>query len=293
MIKALTAEAEVGKIYTGTVRKIVEFGAFVEIFPGTDGLVHISELSDKRVKAVSDVLSEGDEVMVKVISVDRAGKIRLSRKEALAEVWPGRLRRPRPLRSARPPRSSGLGGRRAPPVGAATGRSNLTGRPPSRARRPAPCQGRSAMAGTLLLKVTRVGDRGPALLLPRYETEGSAGLDLRADEPVALAPGERALVPTGLSLEIPPGHEGQVRPRSGLAARHGVTLLNTPGTVDSDYRGEVKVILVNLGQAPVRFERGERIAQLVIAPVTRVTLQVAEALGETGRGAGGFGSTGR
>ena len=145
----------------------------------------------------------------------------------------------------------------------------------------------------LLLKVTRVGDRGPALLLPRYETEGSAGLDLRADEAVALAPGGRALVPTGLSLEIPAGHEGQVRPRSGLAARHGVTLLNTPGTIDSDYRGEVKVILVNLGPEPVQFERGERIAQLVIAPVTRVILQVAEALGETGRGAGGFGSTGQ
>jgi dUTP pyrophosphatase len=149
------------------------------------------------------------------------------------------------------------------------------------------------MAGTLLLKVTRVGERGPALLLPRYETEGSAGLDLRADEAVALAPGERVLVPTGLSLEIPAGHEGQVRPRSGLAARHGVTLLNTPGTIDSDYRGEVKVILVNLGAEAVRFERGERIAQLVVAPVTRVTLQVAEALGETGRGAGGFGSTGQ
>jgi dUTP pyrophosphatase len=149
------------------------------------------------------------------------------------------------------------------------------------------------MAGTLVLKVTRVGDRGPALELPRYESAAAAGLDLRADEPVALAPGERALVGTGLSLEIPPGHEGQVRPRSGLAVRHGVTLLNTPGTIDSDYRGEVKVILVNLGQAPVRFERGERIAQLVIAPVSRVTLEAAGALGETGRGAGGFGSTGR
>ncbi len=149
------------------------------------------------------------------------------------------------------------------------------------------------MAGTLLLKVTRVGGRGPALLLPRYESAHAAGLDLRADEPVALAPGERALVPTGLSLEIPTGHEGQVRPRSGLAARHGVTILNAPGTIDSDYRGEVKVILVNLGQEPVRFERGERIAQLVVAPVIRVELQVAEALGETGRGAGGFGSTGQ
>ena len=142
------------------------------------------------------------------------------------------------------------------------------------------------------LRVLRVGGRGPPLDLPRYETEGSAGLDLRADEPVALAPGERALVPTGLALEIPPGFEGQVRPRSGLAARHGVGLLNAPGTIDSDYRGEVKVVLVNHGQQPVRFERGERIAQLVVAPVARAVLEVVEALGDTGRGAGGFGSTG-
>ena len=150
------------------------------------------------------------------------------------------------------------------------------------------------MAGTALtVKVTRVGGRGEPLPLPRYETEHAAGLDLKADEPVALAPGARALVPTGLALEIPPGFEGQVRPRSGLAARHGVTLLNAPGTVDADYRGEVKVVLVNHGQAAVRFERGERIAQLVVAPVTRVALEEAGALGETGRGAGGFGSTGR
>jgi dUTP pyrophosphatase len=150
------------------------------------------------------------------------------------------------------------------------------------------------MAGTpVTMKVTRVGGRGAPLELPRYETEHAAGLDLRADEAVALAPGERALVPTGLSLEIPPGFEGQVRPRSGLAARHGVGLLNAPGTIDADYRGEVKVILVNLGQAAVRFERGERIAQLVVAPVAHATVEVVEALGETRRGEGGFGSTGR
>ena len=149
------------------------------------------------------------------------------------------------------------------------------------------------MAGAVTIKVTRVGQRGPPLELPRYETEGSAGLDLRADEPVSLAPGERALVATGLALELPPGFEGQVRPRSGLAVRHGVGMVNAPGTIDSDYRGEVKVILVNHGQAAVRFERGERIAQLVVAAVVRATLVVAEALGETGRGAGGFGSTGR
>ncbi len=145
----------------------------------------------------------------------------------------------------------------------------------------------------LVLRLRRVGERGSALDLPRYETLGAAGMDLRADEPFTLAPGERRLVPTGLALEIPPGHEGQVRARSGLAARHGVALVNAPGTVDSDYRGEVKVILVNLGQAPVSFARGDRIAQLVIAPVTRVGIELAEELNDTGRGSGGFGSTGQ
>jgi dUTP pyrophosphatase len=145
----------------------------------------------------------------------------------------------------------------------------------------------------ILIKVARVGSRGPPLDLPRYETAGSAGLDLRADEAFSLAPGERRLVPTGLALEIPLGHEGQVRPRSGLAARHGVGMVNAPGTIDADYRGEVMVILVNHGQAPVAFARGDRIAQLVIAPVVRAELEVAETLGATGRGNGGFGSTGQ
>jgi dUTP pyrophosphatase len=143
------------------------------------------------------------------------------------------------------------------------------------------------------VKVTRVGRRGPTLELPRYETAGSAGMDLRADEPFALAPGERRLVPTGLAFEIPPGHEGQVRPRSGLAVRHGVGLVNAPGTVDSDYRGEVMVVLVNLGTEPVSFARGDRIAQLVVAPVVRADVQLVEELTGTGRGGGGFGSTGQ
>jgi dUTP pyrophosphatase len=142
------------------------------------------------------------------------------------------------------------------------------------------------------VKVARVGGRGPPLELPRYETAGSAGLDLRADEPFSLAPGERRLVPTGLALEIPAGHEGQVRARSGLAARNGVALVNAPGTIDSDYRGEVKVILVNLGQEPVSFARGDRIAQLVIAPVVQATLELVEDLAGSRRGSGGFGSTG-
>jgi len=145
----------------------------------------------------------------------------------------------------------------------------------------------------VVLKVRRVGERGPPLDLPRYMTEGAAGLDLRADEAVELAPGERRLVPTGLSVEIPAGHEGQVRPRSGLALRHGVGMVNAPGTIDSDYRGEVGVILVNWGSARVSLSRGERIAQLVVAPVTRAELLLVDALHETGRGGGGFGSTGR
>jgi dUTP pyrophosphatase len=143
------------------------------------------------------------------------------------------------------------------------------------------------------VRVRRVGQRGPPLDLPRYETAGSAGMDLRADEPFALAPGERRLVPTGLAVEIPGGHEGQVRPRSGLAVRHGIALVNAPGTVDSDYRGEVKVLLVNLGQEPVAFARGDRIAQLVVAPVARAELELVEDLAGSGRGAGGFGSTGQ
>jgi dUTP pyrophosphatase len=145
----------------------------------------------------------------------------------------------------------------------------------------------------VVVRVRRVGGRGPPLELPRYMTDGAAGLDLRADEAVSLAPGERRLVPTGLAVEIPVGHEGQVRPRSGLALRHGVGMVNAPGTVDSDYRGEVGVVLVNWGRDAVRLERGERIAQLVISPVVRAEVVLVEALGDSSRGDGGFGSTGR
>lgn len=136
-----------------------------------------------------------------------------------------------------------------------------------------------------------------ALDLPAYATDGAAGMDIRAavpvDVPVALAPGERAAVPTGFIMAVPDGFEAQVRPRSGLAARHGVTCLNTPGTIDSDYRGEIKVILVNLGQDAFTINRGERIAQLVLAPVTQLAWEEVSELDETARGAGGFGSTGR
>ena len=135
------------------------------------------------------------------------------------------------------------------------------------------------------------------LALPAYQTDQAAGLDLRAaireDAPLNLMPGHRVLVPTGLVLAVPSGFEAQVRPRSGLALKHGVTVLNAPGTVDADYRGEVGVLLINHGQEPFVIVRGERIAQLVIAPVTRANLVVKEHLSSTGRGGGGFGSTGR
>ncbi len=144
------------------------------------------------------------------------------------------------------------------------------------------------------IKVRRL-PHGRSLPLPAPASPGSAGLDLLAAiaEPVTLAPGARLEVPTGLALELPPGWEGQVRPRSGLAARHGVTLANSPGTIDSDYRGEVRVLLVNLGAESVVIERGDRVAQLVVAPVTRVELVETDRLSETERGDGGFGSSGR
>jgi dUTP pyrophosphatase len=143
------------------------------------------------------------------------------------------------------------------------------------------------------ISVQRVGSRGPPLPLPSYATSGSAGLDLRADSPVTLRPGQRALVPTGLAMAVPPGYEAQVRPRSGLALRNGVTCLNSPGTIDSDYTGEVCVILVNLGQEEVALSRGDRIAQLVVAPVSRAELAEVAELPTTERGPGGFGHTGR
>ncbi len=135
---------------------------------------------------------------------------------------------------------------------------------------------------------------GEGLPLPAYATAGAAGVDLLAavDGPVTLAPGARVLIPTGLAMALPDGFEAQVRPRSGLALRHGVTLLNSPGTVDCDYRGEVGVILVNLGAEPVTLERGQAIAQMVIAPVARVAWTEVTTLPDSARGAGGFGSTG-
>ncbi|NQW08437.1 MAG: dUTP diphosphatase [Alphaproteobacteria bacterium] len=143
------------------------------------------------------------------------------------------------------------------------------------------------------VRITRL-PHGADLPLPAYETAGAAGLDLHAAVagPVTLAPGARHLVPTGIAIALPEGFEAQVRPRSGLALRHGVSIVNAPGTVDSDYRGEVSVVLINLGDAPVTVARGDRIAQMVVAPVARVAWDEVETLDATARGAGGYGSTG-
>ncbi|SDC49432.1 dUTP diphosphatase [Ruegeria marina] len=147
------------------------------------------------------------------------------------------------------------------------------------------------------IRVIRDEDADTDVQLPSYETQGSAGADVRANladrGSVVLAPGARALIPTGLRVEIPAGYEIQVRPRSGLALKHGITLPNAPGTIDSDYRGPLGVILLNAGTEPFTVHHGERIAQLVVAPVIRAVFELTETLEETARGAGGFGSTGR
>ena len=142
------------------------------------------------------------------------------------------------------------------------------------------------------IAITRL-PHGEGLPLPSYASEGAAGLDVVAAEDLTLAPGARHAVATGFAIAIPPGYEVQVRPRSGLALKHGITCLNTPGTIDCDYRGEVKVILANLGAVPFEVKRGERIAQLVPSPVLRAEFAEVDSLDETSRGAGGFGSTGR
>lgn len=147
---------------------------------------------------------------------------------------------------------------------------------------------------TITIQVRRL-PHGEGLPLPSYATSGAAGMDLLAavTDPVTIAPGQRALIPTGLAIALPPGHELQVRPRSGLALRHGIVLPNSPGTIDEDYRGELGVIVLNTGDAPFVVERGMRIAQAVLAPVLRAVWEEAAVLDSTERDAGGFGSTGR
>ena len=152
------------------------------------------------------------------------------------------------------------------------------------------------MSATVKLEIRQL-PHAEGLALPAYQSVDAAGLDLVAavpeNAPLVLAPGKHAMVPTGLTIALPSGYEAQVRPRSGLAAKHGVTVLNSPGTIDADYRGEISVILINHSEAPFTVRRGERIAQMVIAPVVRAELVVATALSATDRGGGGFGSTGR
>lgn len=130
-------------------------------------------------------------------------------------------------------------------------------------------------------------------LMPSYETLGSAGADLKANEEGVLMPGQRKLIKTGISIELPAGYEAQVRPRSGLALKHGISMVNTPGTIDSDYRGEIGVILINHGDTPFEYKKGDRIAQLVIAKYSRAEFQICSSLSETERGSGGFGHTGK
>ena len=142
------------------------------------------------------------------------------------------------------------------------------------------------------LFVKRLNDSTSDIALPSYATDHSSGLDMRTSEDVRLQPGEYKLIPTGFAIEIPEGFEGQIRPRSGLALKHGIACLNSPGTIDSDYRGEVKVLLINHGKEPVHFARGERIAQLIISQYERVTVELVSDLAETVRSGGGFGHTG-
>jgi len=151
------------------------------------------------------------------------------------------------------------------------------------------------MMANLVVKVSYTQEADRSLPLPAYETEGAAGMDLRAnlDGVLRLEVGARALVPTGLRLEVPHGFEAQIRPRSGLALKHGITLANAPGTIDSDYRGPLGVILINLGDAMFEVNHGDRIAQIVFAPVVQAVWEVSDSLDETARGKGGFGSTGR
>jgi len=146
----------------------------------------------------------------------------------------------------------------------------------------------------VVIKVKKLDGKNQAISLPQRATQGSAGFDLMAsnDEEIVIAPGERALIPTGIAIELPQGLEAQIRPRSGLAWKYGITLLNTPGTIDSDYRGEIKIIMINLGKEPFRLKKGDRIAQMVISRFVECKLEEVKQLTETERSSGGFGHTG-
>src|SRR5690606_28089204 len=189
---------------------------------------------------------------------------------------------------------------RCSPLAVSRGSLNFPAALPLAVKSPLPLEAESAMPNSMNTSTVPVLvsplPHFEGLSLPAYETAHAAGMDLRAavpeDAPITLAPGARGAIPTGLTMALPEGYEAQVRPRSGLALKHGVTCLNTPGTIDADYRGEVKVILINLGDEDFSVERGMRIAQLVIAPVCRLDVEERDSAGDTARGAGGFGSTG-
>ncbi len=255
----LLEEPEIGAVYPGVVKRIVDFGAFIEFLPGREGLCHISKMAANRVNSVEDVLSLGQEVDVKIIEIDKMGRVNLSL------IYEG-MNEPR----ERGPNEAANGGTIVDVVTAV---------------RIVVDDDRKKMEVRLVAHPS---------FIPDYASEGSAGADLRAaiDEPAFLQPGERRLFPTGVRLELPPGYEGQVRPRSGLSVQYGITVLNAPGTIDSDYRGEISVPLINLGGETVTIRPEMRIAQLVIAPVVQARFVSAPSLSDTARSDGGFGSTG-
>ena len=248
MVQELTQEAELDRVYLGKVKRITDFGAFVEIFPGTDGLIHISHLAEGRVEKVTDVVSEGDEVLAKCIDIDPSGRIRLSRKEALADA--AAKRQTERGGGARPPRVRGAH------------------RAPAAARRT--CR------------------------FPRAPRAGAAGFDLRAG-----GRGRRSCSRRARARSCRPASRSASRGLRGAGAAaqrpraaHGIVLPNAPGTIDSDYRGEVRVIVLEHRGRAVQIRRGDRIAQLVIAPVARAEWEEARASTRTARGDGGFGHTG-
>ncbi len=256
----------------------------LELAPNPDILAtHLEAPGPQRPALVVGFAAETENLVANAIEQAPAEGLRLDRRQRCRH-------RHRDLRRRFEHRASGHRRRRRD-VGASV--QGCGGR---RARQPDRRKDRRPMTARLQIPVRRL-PHGEGLPLPRAQTDGAAGMDLvaalPADAPVTLAPRARAAIPTGLELAIPPGYEGQVRPRSGLAMKHGLTVANAPGTIDSDYRGEIKVLLINLGDTPVLIARGERIAQLVIAPVTVADLITVDKLDETTRGIGGFGSTGR
>ena len=280
----------------GSVTGIERYGVFVQI-AGTQGrsgrgLVPSQETGTARGADLKKHFTVGQEVDAKIVNIEQDGKIRLSisaiargRRAKLVREVQGRRRR-------RGPGGGGQTQGRWEEAGPGRQQQEARAARVRDARRSA-LQEDEEVNAREPVRVACVRLR-PDVALPAYQSAGAVGLDLRAaiDDEIVIAPGERRLVPTGLSIAIPEGFEGQVRPRSGLALKHGITVLNAPGTIDPDYRGEVMVLLVNHGDAPFTVRRGERVAQLVVCPVAKAELVVVDSLDETARGGGGYGSTG-